>query len=196
MPAVDARIYQSGYSGLTYTSIQSFLKRTFTSAEQTLVASLIVDAEIMLCELTNRQFKYTSQEYYETLNGGFLKFMPFATPVSTLAGVTIDGVDVTDNYTLNTDYFVYDNYIVFESPLVSATDNRNAVKLTYTLRQFWGKDVENLLKKWVSLEFLSSENGGAKVDRFNFGNLSQDINHEALQKELDKLVFRYTDFEI
>jgi len=193
----DAKIYQSGFSGLTHTNIASFLKRTLTASEQTLVTQLIKDKEIALCVYTNRQFGYGSNfEYYETINGGFTRFVPYATPVATLEEIIVDGVDVTANYTVNEDYFIYDNSIIFETPIVSASNNRRAVKLTYTVRQFWADDIKNLLTKWVALEFLSSEDGGVNTNNVTFGNLSKGLNLDMFEKEKMSIIYRYTDFVV
>lgn len=198
MPTInaDAKIYQTGFSGLTFTDIQTFLKRTFSTAEQTLATSLIKQKEYELCNLTNRQFLYTGVEYYEKFNAPLVTVFPYATPLSTLVKIEVDGIDKTSLYVLGRDYYVYDNFFHFESPIVSAGNQHQAVKLTYTLKQFWGEDIKYLITRWVAVDFLASENGGVALSNMSFSGLSQGFDLATFNDDKHKIIFRYTDFAI
>jgi hypothetical protein len=204
MSAVDGNLYQSsGFSGLTDTDIANFLKRTLSASEKTLVTSLITELESELCRATNRNFKVDSGgavpvpvQYYEYFNGGFTKIMPQNTPVDSLVAIEIDGVDKTSHYTENVNYWIYDNFIVFASPVVGTSHNLKSVKITYTIKKFWGDDVILMLKKWVAYEFLKSENAGVGNSSMSFAEVAQTFDLNNFIKERDKVIFRYTDFEI
>jgi len=183
--------YQTGYSGLTQADIATFLKRTLTTDEQTLVTSLITEVERSLCQMTNRQFK-SGVDYYEEFGSGHSNFDLANVPVSSLTTIEVDGVDVTANYDLAEDYWVMDElYIKFQSPITSA-DLYTGVKLTYQIRQFWGEDVKLLLKKWISYEFLNSENAGVGVSNFGFSDLNKTFNVSQYQREKEKIISYYT----
>lgn len=192
----DAKIYQTGFSGLSYTDIGKYLKRTILASEQELVTNLIKEKEFELCSQTNRQFLYTNVEYWQKFNANITKVIPFNTPLNTLTKVEINGVDVTSQFILDYNYFIYDNYIYFKTPLVASQDYHNAVKLTYTIRQFWGDDIKNLLKKWVALEFLASENAGVNDSSRSVSGVNESLDLAGFEKEKREVIFRYIDFEV
>jgi len=97
---------------------------------------------------------------------------------------------------LNTNYFIYENTIIFTSPVVGATYPYNAVKIEYDIQKFWGEDVVNLLIKWVAFEYLNSENAGVAISNMNFDALSQNFDLAGFKKEKEEIIFRYTNFEI
>ena len=203
MSAVDGKLYQIGFSGLEDTDISAFLKRSFTNTEKTLVDGLIKDAEEELCRATNRNFKIddgaetpTLIEYYEYFSADFLKVMVQNSPVNSMVKIEVDGVDKTANYTENSNYWIYDNFITFASAVVGTGYDQKAVKITYTLTKFWGRDVILMLTKWVAYEFLKSENAGVGISSMSFADISQNYDLRNFIKDRDKVIFRYTDFEI
>jgi len=108
----------------------------------------------------------------------------------------VDGVDKTSYYTENDNYWIYDNFIVFASAVVGAGYDQKAVKITYTLRPFWGSDLTLMLKKWVAYEFLNTENAGVGLNSMSFADMSQSFDVPRFMKERDKVIYRYSDFEI
>jgi len=91
MSAVDGKLFQTGYSGLTDEDISSFLKRTFTESEKDLANELIESVEDEMCRATNRNFKIndgenvpTDIQYYEYFSADFLKVMLQNTPIASL----------------------------------------------------------------------------------------------------------------
>ena len=196
IPTSDAREYQTGYSELIATDIANYLKRSFNSADAILVTQLIIDKEFQLCSQCNRQFKVTNQTYFEYFDAPRTKFIPYASPVSAVSEIMVNGVDKTSSYAVGQDYFIYDNLIAFYSPIIASTYSPRAIKLTYSLRQFWGQDVTNLIKKWVAVEFLNSENGGVATSQLSFSELSQSLDLGGFEKEKRQLIFRYSDFEV
>lgn len=203
MSAVDGNLYQTGYSGLTDTDISTFLKRTFTASEKVLVNNLITDLEDELCRATNRNFKVddgaddpTLVQYYEYFTADFLKVMVQNSPVNSMVAIEVDGVDKTSLYTENVNYWIYDNYIVFSNTVVGTGYDLKSVKITYTIKKFWGRDVTLMLTKWVAYEFLKSENAGVGNSSMSFAEVAQTFDLNNFIKERDKVIFRYTDFEI
>lgn len=190
MPSVKKLDYQTGFSELTHANIAAFLKRTLTASEQTLVTSLIAEVERDLCRSCSRQFSDTA-EIVEEFGSGFNKFDLYNLPIASIVKIEVDGVDVTANYTEGEDYWIIDElYVRFETPIVSQ-NLYTGVKITYTIRKFWGSDILLLLKKWVSYEFLNSENAGVGVNNFSFADLSKTFNVAQFEKEKQKLISYY-----
>lgn len=183
--------FQIGYSGLSHTDIASFLKRTLTADEQALVTSLISEVERSLCQLTNRQFK-PSVDYFQEFGSGISEFELANVPISQLSEVSVDGVDVTENYTLGENYWIMDEiYIKFETPITSQ-NIYTGVKLSYQIRKFWGEDIKLFLKKWISYEFLNSENAGVGVSNFSFAELNKVLNVSQFNRDKEKIINYYT----
>lgn len=195
MSAVFAKTFYTGYSNITSADIASYLKRTFTEAELALTDEIIASVESELANKCNRNFD-TSLTYYETFNSGFTRVMLYNTPINSLKDIYIDGVKKTSLYVLNTDYFIYENMLVFITPITGTNYPYNAVKIEYDIVKFWGEDVTNLIKKWVAYEFLNSENAGVGVKSMSFDTLSQDFDLATFNKQKEDLIFRYTNFEI
>ncbi|RMD67348.1 MAG: hypothetical protein D6822_08420 [Cyanobacteria bacterium J149] len=188
--AVYKTDYQTGYTGITNTDVASFLKRTLTTSEQSLVDSLIAEVERSLCRECNRQFSEIT-EYYEVFESGISQFDLYNLPISAITKIEVDNVDVTSNYTLASDYWIIDGlYVKFETPIIS-TDIYTGVKITYQIRKFWGDDIKLLVKKWAAYEFLNSENGGVGASSVNFSELSQTFNISQYQKEKEKVINYY-----
>lgn len=201
MSAVDGKLFQTGYSGIVSANIASFLKRTFSSSETTLTTLLITQIEAEFAKLCNRNFLINNgatppilTEYYEYFNSGFTKVMPENTPINSMTKIEIDGIDKTSLYVENTNYWITSNFIDFSSPIVGVGYRQKAVKLTYTLKQFWGADVTLMLTKWISYEFLKSENAGIGNSSMSFADVSQNFDIESFSKDREKVIGRYTDF--
>lgn len=201
--SVNGLAYQTGFSGIKNTDIASFLKRSFDSSENDLATKLIQYIEEEVCRRTNRNFKIDDGseeanliEYYEEFNAGATKYMPQNTPLNSLVKIEIDGVDKTSLYTEGTNYWVYDNFFKFETGLVSNVYADKAVKLTYTLRKFWGYDLVLMIIKWVAYEFLKSENAGVGVNNMSFADIAQSFDLRGFESEKDRVIGRYIDFEI
>lgn len=195
MSSVNGKVFHTGYSLLTPANIASYLKRSFTNAETSIVEGMITSIEAEFALRCNRNFDSTLT-YYEIFNGGFTTVMLKNTPISSLKKLYIDGVDKTSLYILDTNYFLYENTLVFVTPITGAKYPYNAIKIEYEMQKFWGEDVINLLKKWIGYEFLNSENAGIGVRSMSFDTLSQDFDITAFNKEKEDMIFRYTNFDI
>jgi len=203
MSAVDGKLFQTGYSGITAGSVALFLKRTFSEAENNLTALLIAQVEEEFARLCNRNFKiddgassYTLIEYYEYFNSGFTLIMPENTPVNSMTKIEIDGVDRTDEYVEDSNYWIRSNVIEFASPIISANYRQKAVKITYTLKKFWGADVVLMLTKWIAYEFLKSENAGIGLSSMSFAEVSQNFDIKSFKEDKERVIGRYTDFPV
>ena len=187
--------FQTGYSGITNAIIASFLQRTLTTAEQSLVDTLITDVEREICRETSRQFSETA-EYYEEFGSGFNKFDLYNLPIESIEKIEIDNVDVTPSHTEGTTYWILDElYVRFETPLISQ-NAYTGVKLTYKIRKFWGKDIELLVKKMVAVEFLRSEDGGVALGNFSFSDTSQQFNQRQFNDNKKKVLDYYTAHQL
>jgi len=190
--AVDVRIPQTGYSNITYSNIALLLKRSLKVGDQKLITNLIIKEEYKLASRCNRQFAYSSKVYYDTVDAGFSIFKPSTYPLSTLTKVLVDGVDKTSLYTENTNYWIKDRQIRFLVPIVSSSYAYNAVRLEYTIRQFWGYDVIDYLSKAVAVEFLASENAGVKLSNTSFADTSLTFDLNSFKSEQEDLIYRYS----
>jgi hypothetical protein len=187
--------YQTGFSGITFADIALFLKRTLTASEQTLVTSLIAEVEREICRSTSRQFSDTA-EYYEEFRSGYSQFYLYNLPVASISLIEIDGVDMTSSYTEGSDYWILDEILIkFEVPIVSQ-NLYTGVKLTYTIRKFWGEDIELLIKKMVAVNFLRSEDGGVALGSFSFADEAQQFNQRQFDIEKEKVINYYKSLSV
>lgn len=176
MSNIRATEYQSGYSGLSHSDIAKFVHKTLTTDEQTIVTALIAQMEVTLARKCRRQFKDslgTDNYYYDILSAGEDTLRVSSAPINSIYKIEVDGVtkylssDASYPLVLDTDFYVNDEDIEFVAIPTSSTRNKNAVKVYYTIRKFWGDDVVIALKRWVSEVFLSSEYAGRKISSFS-----------------------------
>lgn len=190
MSVVKYNKYSVGYSAIVHGDIASFLKRTLTTADQTLVTSLIAEVEREICRQTRRQF-HQVDTFYEEYPTGVSKFLLSNVPIKAITKIIIDGVEKTSNYTENVHYWIIDGqYVRFQTPLVASQNPYTGVRIEYSIDQFWGDDVKNLIKKMVSYEFLNSENAGVGLSNESFSDQSAGFNVSRFHKEKDEL-FKY-----
>jgi hypothetical protein len=192
---VDATLFQTGYSEVSYSDVAVYLKRTFLLNDQKLVTKLIQKKEYELASRCNRNFNIT-KAYEETLNSQFTEFHPINYPISSLYKITIDGVDKTSSYILNTNYWVYENKIKFLVPVVSSHYQYNSIVIDYYIKQFWGYDVVDYITKAVAYDFLKSENGGIALRQMGFSDINQVFDVDNFNKEQEDIIFRYTSFNV
>jgi len=190
-----ARIYLSGWSSLTHTDISSLVGKTLSSAEQSLLTTLIAELELTICRRCNRQFKYSSQTYYETVNAGEEKYFLKSIPVLAVTKITLDGSTIyelngnNNTLTLNQDFFVFRNYVQFASVQSSSVDNRNALVIYYTLEQFYGDEIKLAMKRYLAELFLQREYGTKPVQSLGIsGGLDISFDSRAIPDYLEKVI--------
>lgn len=195
MADVKANIYQLGFSGVSPASVASLVQKTLTTQQQTEVGALIRSIERYICEQTNRQFK-TSDTYFETFDAGCEEYFLKNMPIASVTKITLDGTTIFDNSTTtiqeDVDFFVYPDHVFFESIQNSATNNRRALKIYYTIEKFWGEDVALAIKRSVSQLFLSSEYGTANVNSIGIsGGLTLSFDPSTVEKYLKTIIANY-----
>lgn len=194
----DGSIYQSGWSGLTYTDIQGFNGKTIPSADQTPVANLIKSLEDYICRATGRQFLVVSgAEYYsETFTSGqkryTLKGFPFTIKKIIVNSVTVydSASPLTGQYILNTDFYIKHNKIIFPNGL-GATGYYNDVEVQYQITQFWADDIKQAIVRIVSDIYLNKKNSGKSLSSYSFSGLSLDFKDNGLTQMFDDLISHY-----
>lgn len=200
MADLNGKLYKSGYSGLTYSDIAAFLSKTLIGAEQTLITALIADIEDYLCRATRRNFFIadgTTDKYVETVDAGLDRYYLTNGPIKEVLQISVNGTDWylkgggSNKLTLGTDFFVYEDKVVFENVPYSSIDDRRAMKIYYTIEQFWGNDVKLAIKRWVSDLFLAREYGGASIKRFNVQGFSMDFDETSLPTYIKSVVDSY-----
>jgi hypothetical protein len=194
MASVDGKLFQTGFTGLQDSDIERFLQRKLNADQKIIITDLIKEIEYDFASQCNRNFD-PAEIYYETFDSIISRVMLYNTPLATLSKIYVDGVDVTSQYVLNTDYWVFENEIGFLTPVVSQS-GYNGVKLEYTIKQFWGDDVIRAIKKMVARNFLTSADGGLNQQTTSFSNISQSFDLAGFEKEWENIIFRYTNFNI
>lgn len=195
MASVDGKLFQTGFTGLQDADIERFLQRTLNAEQKVSITEIITSVEHEFASRCNRNFD-TDETYFEYFDSGISRVTPNNTPIATLEGVTIDGVDKTTDYTLNSNYWIRENEIDFLVPLMGASYGYNAVTIEYTIKKFWGDDVVRAIKEMVARNYLSSGDGGVNQTNNSFSNISQGFDLAGFQKHFDDTIFRYTNFSI
>jgi len=200
MADINGKLYKSGYSGLTHTDIANFLSKTLSAAEQAVVTSFILDVEDFFCRACRRNFFIadgTTDQYYELVDAGKSKYYLTNGPIKEILKITVNSTDwyvkggSNNKLTLGTDFFVYENHVLLETVPYSSTDDRRALKVYYTIEQFWGSDLKLAITRWVSALFLSREYGGSTIKRFNVQGLSIDFDENGLPNYVNAITESY-----
>ena len=189
-----AKIYLSGWSLVTHSDVSSLLGKTLSTAEQTLITSLIKQVELYICRQCNRQFKL-SQTYYETVDAGKSRYDVCNIPILAVTKITVDGntkyeASGEDNsLTLNQDFFVYDDYVEFATLVSSSVDNRNAMVLYYTIDEFWGEEVKLAITRFVSDLFVNREYATNRVQSIGIsGGLNLTFDTKSVPAALQEII--------
>ncbi len=199
MADLNGKLYKSGYSGLTHSDIAAFISKTLSAPEQAVVTALIADIEDFLCRACRRNFFVpdgTTDKYYETVDAGNETLRLLNLPIKEILKITVNGTDwyvkgSGNQPVLGTDFFVYEDKVVFETVPYSSVDDRRALAVYYTIEQFWGSDIKLAIKRWVSDIFLAREYGGNSVSRFNVQGFSMDFNTTSLPQFIQAVVDSY-----
>lgn len=203
MADTKSRPYLSGWSGLTYTDIANLVGKTLTATEQNVITDLITSIELFICNQTNRQFKYSGMTYYETVDAGKFEYLTANFPINVISKITVDGnikyqVDGVNNVlTLGTDLFVYEDHIRITQLIPSAIDNSQAMKIYYSISQFWGADVTLAIKRLVADLFLSKEYGTKGVTSIGIsGGLNLSFDNISIANYLKAIINQYRAFNV
>jgi hypothetical protein len=200
MAAKKGNLYYSGYSGLTALQVASFLSKTLTTEEQQILNSIISAIELYIAKKCRRNFKYDlgADVYEETFDAGNVKYYFSNFPIKEITKITIDSADVyvkggnNNQYELNEDFFVYDDYIVFETVIPTSSNNdRQSLKIQYNIDQFWGEDVVLAIKQWAAQIFSQKEYGGKNVSSFNFSGFSLSFSESEIPSYVKEIINSY-----
>jgi hypothetical protein len=199
---------QTGYSGLTSADIEKSLGRSFTSLEAERAQELIEEIEAELVGRCGRNFAFqtsgntpTSIEYYQSMNSGITDFYPHNIPIDEVIEIEVGGTvvyekdGVSNTLILGTDFVVYEHKVHFINPTYYAVST-NAMKITYTIQQFWGKDVIHLIKRWVAALFLAADSAGVPITRHSFSSSSEDFDDKELERKITEVVNRYANADL
>ncbi len=200
MAVKKADIYYSGFTKLTALQVGNFLGKELNEQEQSFVNSLIPALELHLVKSCNRNFLYDMKNdiYEDILDAGKSKYYLSNYPLKEISLITLDGItqydknDATKPYKLNSDFYVYDDYIEFYSTIPSSSlNNRRALKIQYTIDQFWGEDVIFAVKQWAAQIFTQREYGGKNVSSFNFSGYSVSFNSQDVPQFVKDVINSY-----
>lgn len=186
----------SGYSAITYTDIQTFINRTLTSGEQTLVTSLITSVESYIARLCDRQFK-TATDFTDVFDIDGQDYIFYNYPIKEVTKIVSGGITLYDksvqenNYVEGIDYFTYDDRIMFEYEPEYTNSPRRALEITYNIEKFWGDDVTLAIKKWVSEMFTAKEFAGREMSNISVNGVSTGFDTSKTPAYVQKVIDAY-----
>lgn len=199
--ANNARLILSSYSGVEASDIGGFLQVTLTTNEEAIVTDLISEIETEFASRCGRNFAFqtndqtpTDIEYEETIDANVASFYPKNTPLKEIKNIVLDGTE--SEAQLNSDYFIYPEYVEFYNKLQSSNNDRRAVTITYTIEKFWNDDVKLLIKRWVALLWQNAENAGTPLISRSFASLSENFDNKEFEKYIGLIVTRYQKLSI
>lgn len=200
MANLNAKTHYGGYTGLTASQIADFLGKTLTTAEQNIVSSLISSIESFIALKCRRNFKYDlgNDVYEETFDAGSNRYEFYNFPIDSIEKIYINDTliyekgGLNNQYEKDKDFFVYDDYIVFETFIPqSSINNKRALKIQYKIKKFWGEDVVNAVRLWVAQIFNSKEYGGKTINSFSFSGLSLSFKDEDIPLFIKEIINTY-----
>jgi hypothetical protein len=169
----------TGYSGLTPADIAGYTNKSYSAADNALIASMIKALEATFVKQCDRNFAHGDEHvYYQTLDAGENHYSLFNYPVKEIRKIVLDDdtkYDIeadSNDYTLNTDFSLYDDYIDFITVPYAASNNNRALAVHYTIDKFWDDDVLLAIKQYVADEMKKRQYGGRDVRSFSFSGLS------------------------
>lgn len=200
---INAKLYQTGYSKLTGNDIASFLGKTFSVEEKAVAEDLIESCEDHIARACRRNFLVKDNdnndvEYFETLDAGKYRYYLKNFPINTIKRIDLDGVqkydsdnEATYGLYLGSDLHVSDFEFTLDWLFTSARDDRNALKVYYTIEEFYGKDVSLAIKRFVAEIFSSRSYGGRQVNNISVPQLSMGFDNSKAEKYFKSIVSRY-----
>ena len=109
-------------------------------------------------------------------------------PIKSIESIKIGGEDA--GLTENTDFYIYDDAVVFENGTFSSR-MRRGLEIEYTIEKFWDEDVKLTLLKLAATAWLNAEDGGVSKSEMGFASIRQVMDTENYTKEIAGLVNRY-----
>lgn len=180
--------YQSGWSGLTYSDVESQVGKVFPAADQTAITSLIAKVELMICNLCHRQFAYgAGTVYIERVPSNTSRFFARSTPVSTVTNIKINDVAVTGLVAGNQYGIVYPNEIALN--LVGIQSNLDKVEIYYTIDKFWTDDIKLAIVQYIT-KILNDQKAGGDLRDFSFAGFT--THNEGIPSDIQKIIEYYT----
>jgi hypothetical protein len=182
----NPRQYVSGWSGVKANDLALYLRRTLTPQERLEANRLIECAEIEIGQRCRRPFKFATTFYTETFDLPGRVFYTAAFPINLISEFRVDG-ELT-SFVEGEDYFLYDSYIQFNTRL---TGKRRGLKIKYSIRKFWDKDIEQLVLTIAGQTWLNSENAGLGLKEASFAAVREVFDIESHKKQIQDVINRY-----
>jgi len=197
--------FWSGYTALTYSDIQTFLGKTLTTAEQSLVTSIIAVKEVEFAKRCKRNFLDSSTNYYvEKVDAGQQKIYLRNFPIHEVLKISLDGTIVlydktqsTNQYTLGVDFAVSPVALIFNTvPYSMKNFNVMALSIEYDIETVVNEDIKDIIKKMVAVEFCSKQYGGITPTSLNANGIQISFGVDGFTKEIESAVYRYRAFTL
>lgn len=192
----NGKLYHTGWSGVDASLVGSFIGRTLTAGETTILSTIVPALETTILTSIGRNLLDTSTDsYYEIRDAGASRYRLFNYPIKEVTKITLDGVTVyqkgvTSTWVLNTDFWVDEQTIDFDVSTESGVDNRNALVIYYTIEAI-GQDAKLALLQWASELILNREFAGKKLSNLSNNGVSMAFDTSTIPDYVQKVVDNY-----
>lgn len=163
--------------------VKDFLEKT-DSEHDSLLSNLIEDISSRIETFLNRNL--TKTEYTEYFNGGRHRYHVKAYPIDTGQTITVS-ISGTTSYTINNEYYVWEDEGIFEFVTAPSTTLPKQIKLVYTggYTETNGvlqvpTDIKRACKMQVVFEFRKRSNLGNKFTSLPDGGVSVEYGGDLL----------------
>lgn len=201
-------LYYAGFTGLTHADIAAFLQRTLTTQEQAIATGLIASLEVFIAKRCNRNFLLVAGSplsdvvYTEVHDAGSFSIDLRNGPVKEVTKIELDGVvkymlgSSSNSWSENVDFSVYEDHIEFDTLPISTKNNRRALKVYYTIDEFYGDDVKHAVKLWASQLLSSSTEGGRTITSVSHAGYSVNFSDEQVPEYVKQIINAYQNISI
>lgn len=182
MTIYDSQLYHTGFTKITPDEIGSILGRDLSDDETSYLTALIPALELSFARACNRNFLL--QPYFEYFPGDSDMYSFGSTPVSEITKIVVSGQTMYEaegegenEWNLNEHFFVYPEKLILSSAL-AIFPPYNALRVEYSLSQFWGHDVRIAIIQWVQDMLQKKDYAGRSLKKYSFASLSLEFAGE------------------
>jgi len=183
--AIKSNDYQTGYSGVSATDVGSMIGVTPTVEEIVVLDKIIEYIEMYVCNYCNRQFESEVNVYSQEIVGTGTKYYLSAYPINEIETITYDGDvvylkgDSDNQIELDKDFFVTDDYVLFENRLLGSYfyDDlylfyNKKIVFENTISRFWGNDLVMAIEQLAGNQFQGRDTGNKDISSLSTGTYS------------------------
>lgn len=180
----NPRLYQSGYTGLTGADLANYLRREYSPEELDQAQMLIKSVELDIASECRRPFEYRGS-FSERFNLPAHTIYTHAFPILEVEKFMIGEEEV------DVDYTIEGSSILFPTGVFGFERINKGLEVIYTIPQFWGDDVKNLVLKLAGQAMLNAEDGGVTKKEFSFVATRMVMDYDKFEKERRAIISKY-----